>query len=275
MRRTTTAIALSLAALLAAAPAGAGTILIVTPDAAAEGAYEAFLESAAGGSHTVTVTEGYTGPLDAADKAELNAYDLVIMKSASSDYFYADDWNGLTVPVMLNHYGLAARNGGRWDWIERDAGATSTRTEAMRALDTGHPIFDGVTLIGGEVALHSPLVELKYFPSGVAGTQLAETGGTSDARAWLVLFEAGVKFNSSSEQTPAAERCYFPLVGGNGHDIMIDITPDGRKVLANTVDYLIGGEAAAAIPEPATLCALAAGAAGLAGYVRRRRTARA
>jgi hypothetical protein len=35
------------------------------------------------------------------------------------------------------------------------------------------------------------------------------------------------------------------------------------------------GPQAAAIPEPLTLCALAAGAAGLAGYVRRRRTARA
>ena len=244
-----------------AATAQAASILIITANTADEAALETFLESAPGGVHAVTLSTGYTGALSPSNIAELNGYDLIIMRTSTNNYYssgQASDWNALSTPILVTAVGLVAQNGSRWNWIGRDAGATTSTSDGILEVDVpGHPVYTGVSVVGGQMTLYSPGRTITHFPTGAGNAEVVASSTAATARPLLAFWEEGEYFRGTSGQIAGGPRGYFPLPSG---DVMTDMTDDGKRLLANTVDYII--------PEPASLVLLAAG--GLLMMPRRR-----
>jgi hypothetical protein len=290
------AVLCGVSAMGAASVAQGANIYVVTDSPANEANYEAFLESPAGGGHDVTVSPtGYGGnELTPAEQAMFNSYDLVVISSnisSAGDYGkYPDGWNALTAPVLVHHRYLVGINNIGWGvyaglgWVEAPGSASGeTNATVMKVLDETHPLLDGVTVSGGRVTIYSAPEQFGAIKAPYHATQglgnatdliLERTGQSAgNEKVFLARWEAGVPFYTGGE-TPPAVRMFYGGVTAQWYtgDPLSNMTDDGKQLLANVVNYAVGAQAAP-IPEPLTACAVAAGLAGLGGYLRRRRAA--
>ncbi|MFO8014601.1 MAG: PEP-CTERM sorting domain-containing protein [Phycisphaerae bacterium] len=259
--------------------AQAGTILLVSDSAATGDHDESFVTWLGSLGHTVDTSgmaEAMREPLDAGDKAAIEAADLVIVSRLTSSGSYDDErkyWNEVDTPLILCS-GFLTRGGGdhRWGWTTGGSGDAAKSVTDMDVVSgqEGHVFLNGLT---GPVGLFdwSPGTEAPkgvYLPNegdDHAGTLV----GTFDGRPMLMDIAAGTDLdalNGTADDygTTTARRAFLGHWGYDKADAdqwEDYITDDYKTVLGNTVTTLI--------PEPATLALLGLGAA--ATLIRRRK----
>jgi hypothetical protein len=227
--------------MLASGLLQAASILVVTDNSGYESNYKAFLESSAGGSHTVTVQTGFTGALDASKKATLASYDLVVVSrnTNSSNYNQPSDWNGLNVPLLLHNPALSRSV--RWKWINAEWRNFLRSAEALDIYVANHPVFADIDTAGGSVGFLATGGQMQPQRSGAtAGTVLAtipESPTENDVVAASFVGVTG-EFYSGAGQSPANRR-FLLVLPDLAFNPATALTADGRKLLANTVAYAI------------------------------------
>ncbi|MGF1656688.1 MAG: hypothetical protein ACFCU3_06875 [Verrucomicrobiales bacterium] len=151
--------------MLGAASTNAANILIVTDNTGNEANYISFLQSTAGGSHTVTASNTFSGSLSAGQITTLESYDLVIVSrnTNSTNYNQPNQWNALNVPLLL-HSAALSRNS-RWSWFNADWNATTEDAQQLDISNSSHPIFDGVTTTGDVVSFLGTSLQLRISPT--------------------------------------------------------------------------------------------------------------
>jgi len=107
----------------------------------------AWIDWLAAEGHTVDVRMDYWTELNPNKVDELNATDLVIMSrsTSSGDHDDGDEpvlWNSVTSPMIVMNAYLTRTT--RWLWMNTTS--TENADAILLALDTSHPVFDGVTL---------------------------------------------------------------------------------------------------------------------------------
>ena len=280
---------------VAAAPAQAGTILLVSdsevPGGAGTDHYDdnlvTFLQSL---GHTVDTSgmnmqmrEGENPFTTPAKLAALQNADLVLFSRQTTSGYYNDDrkgWNELGTPLILMSGHMVRDN--RWGWVD-GAGGDATRTVTdlvVQSGQAGHAFLSGLT---GPVGLF----DWSTVPNGdnrapkgvfLADTSTSRAGtliGTFDGRDMLVDIASGTDLDALNGTTnyfgtTGARRAFF---ADWGYDVTLGapfnrqaqfddfVTADYKTVLTNMVNTLI--------PEPATLALLGLG--GLMTLIRRRR----
>ncbi len=116
----------------------------------------------------------------------------------------------------------------------------------MLALDTTHPVFDGVTFEMGNMVI---------FLDNTVGTGLATFVGSTDAgngtliaqrlsadQTWIAEWAAGVEFYAGCGQIAGGTRMLF--VAGTQEDDFTpqgawDLTADGEQMLHNAISYML------------------------------------
>jgi beta-lactamase regulating signal transducer with metallopeptidase domain len=211
---------------------------------------QAFIDWLVAEGHTVDVRIDYWNELDLNKVDELNAADLVIVSrsSNSSDYDDGDEpilWNSVTTPLILMN-GYIVRSS-RWRWMD----TTTTVSEGyiiMLALDTTHPVFDGVTFEGDNMVICLD----NTFGSGTStfvgsidvgnGTLIAQT--LADYT-WIAEWPAGVEFYAGSGQISGGPRMLF--VAGTQEVYgppptpwgAWNLTAEGKQIFRNAIAYML------------------------------------
>lgn len=302
-------LAFSLACALSAASSHAANIAFVSfhtenPSAAAVGAgqgytadgpapdagYTDLLRNA---GHTVTRFTTINDINTSATAAGfLNGFDLVILgRSVDSSHYGSDAetafWNStITAPAMiLSGYvlrgGDTANGNNRLGYTTGSTMADTTGNVTLNVLDANHPIFQGITLGGGNtltyaVPVSTPIgtaqrgISVNTNPVFTGGTVLA-TDGTLNGMV-IGEWQAGTAMNTAVTTGPqdvlGGHRMIFLTgsrenSGGNSQTAGIyDLSPDGAQAFLNAVSYM-------AVPEPSTYALLGFG--GLALLFRRKR----
>ncbi len=249
--------------------AHAATILIVTDNTGNEASYKTFLESATGGSHTVTVSTNFSGALDATKKATLTSYDLVIVSrnTNSTNYNHATDWNSLEVPLLLHNAALSRSS--RWQWVNADWNSTATNAETFYVQQASHPVYDGVTIgsatnTDGTASFMTTGGTVNRQVNGSTnGIVLGRRTDSTTGDIYMADFTSVDSiFYTGTTQTPADRRFFLALPEG-AFNPTTGLTSDGQTILANAVAYTV-------IPEPGSLALLGLGSLMILG---RRRTA--
>ncbi|MHC4500734.1 MAG: LamG-like jellyroll fold domain-containing protein, partial [Planctomycetota bacterium] len=211
---------------------------------------QGFIDWLVAEGHNVDVRIDYWKELDAAKVDELNAADLVII-SRSVDGQDHDDgnettvWNSVTTPLITMNCYLVRLN--RWRWMNTIAHVS--RDLIMRAVDPTHPVFDGVTLEGGNLVIFLD----KTVGSGKAtfvnsldvgnGTLIAQT---FSHHTWIAEWPAGVEFYAGSGQIAGGPRMLFtagtqeqrapdPLTAWGAWNL----TVEGEKMFRNAINYML------------------------------------
>jgi hypothetical protein len=261
--------------LPAAALADPYKVVFVTDNTANESAYVTFLQSIYGNDLVIDLTANkYTDTLSASLKAELAAANLIIVsrQTNSANYdFEPQFWNNLDVPMIL-HNAFLARGGAsqpRWRWLngngDDESGITTVDVHAP-----ADPIYFGVNVVGGQVAIYSgnQNVSLTTATSAGNGTLVASQVGGIDG-AFIARWDGTESaYFTGSTQAPGAPRIFFsfPSTGASANDaVFFNVaTTDGRLMLENALTSLLP------VPEPGALLLPVAGSFLL---LRRRRSA--
>ncbi len=179
---------------------------------------------------------------------ELNRADLVIVgrDASSGGHNQPDIWNKIGTPVILLSNYIARSS--RWQWV--DSASIDARQEYydLQAVDTEHPIFDGVELDpNGQVVWLDP-----EAGSRVAGFLVdANTAGNGNLIAsrpdngnmLIAEWDTGVNFYEGTEQAPLAKRMLF--CAGNQEDDnnlhygAYNLSAEGEKIFLNAVRYMM------------------------------------
>jgi len=199
--------------------------------------------------HNVDVRIDYWKELDAAKVDELNAADLVIMSRSiySHDHSDRDEptlWNSVTTPLITMNSWVVRSN--HWRWM--DTTAAVWRYHIMLALDTTHPVFDGVTFEEGNLVI---------FLDNTVGSGMATFVGSIDVgngtliaqtladHTWIAEWPAGVEFYAGSGQTAGGRRMLF-TAGTQERDGppptpwgAWNLTAEGEKIFRNAITYML------------------------------------
>ena len=226
--------------------------------------FEDFLRSL---GHEVDVRRGNWTTLDAARVAELNAADLIVVSRSAGSSNYADDdeeiarWNRLTKPILLVHAHLARGTGSgfRWSWVNSTT-VNDLTAPRMQVVDPAHAIFKGVPLDAsnqvnaGDGKVGTGRISFIGTTDIGNGRLLARTA--TDNNAWIVEWQPGLPYYAGSPGTPGGKRLLFcagtPRSDAAAHGAL-NLTPNGRTIMANAVHYLLGmtGRMTAVSPLPA------------------------
>jgi len=240
--------------VLVLAHSGWGTtkIVIVTNNPGDEADYIPFLRNILGYDITVeTEDDKYIDPLGADAKANLEAADLVIVSRRTSSGKFAAEvefWNGLTTPMILHSSFLIGDD--RWRWLP--GGTQNVDLTRVAVVDENDPIFDGVTIVDGQVEIFSTLVpgvDVSNQGSAGNGTKVATPAG--DDRIMIARWEAGTEYYPGSGQIAGGPRIFF---GMRTDEFFPFVTNEGKKMLENAILLLLGiriGDPIALDPSPA------------------------
>ncbi len=183
-------------------------------------------------------TEGRT--LDDAETEALNAADLIIISRDTNSGDYANgntptQWNSIETPIIMQIAHIARNN--RWLWIDTDS-YNDSLPPAMEAVDTSHPVFNGVTFDNNQVGV---INEASSFPSitdAGNGTLLAKRADNDEL--WIVEWEQGQEFYDGSGQIAGGRRMLFISGTNSGVDGRYNLTSEGEKMFLNAVRYMLG-----------------------------------
>jgi hypothetical protein len=183
-------------------------------------------------------TEGRT--LDDAEIEALNAAGLIIISRDTNSGDYANgntptQWNSIETPIIMQIAHIARNN--RWLWIDTDS-YNDSLPPAMEAVDTSHPVFNGVTFDNNQVGV---INEASSFPSitdAGNGTLLAKRVDNDEL--WIVEWEQGQEFYDGSGQTAGGRRMLFISGTNSGVDGRYNLTSEGEKMFLNAVRYMLG-----------------------------------
>ncbi len=236
----------------AAPPAGANIIWVSsTRDYDVDGVQDdqAWIDWLVAEGYNVDVRIDYWKELDAAKVDELNAADLVIISRSTYDHDHSDGneptlWNSVTTPLITMNSWLVNSNRWRWinttDWVRRD--------HIMMALDTTHPVFDGVTFETGNLVI--------FLDNTVGSGQATFVGsidvgnGTLIAQTladftWIAEWPAGVEFYAGSGHIAGGRRMLF-TAGTQQRDGSPptpwgawNLTAEGEKMFRNAINYML------------------------------------
>jgi hypothetical protein len=209
--------------------------------------------------HSVDVRRNAWGALDAKLLAQLNAADLIIVSrlatSGGYDYGVAPTlWNSVQTPLLLMSPYFARNT--HWNWVNSAAVTNNTPDIYAEAVDPDHPIFRGVPLMTlasagrGVAAGIVPVID-PAVGSGITsflgttdlgnGRLLARTAGTGWT--WIAEWDAGMEFYPGAGQFAGGKRMLF-CAGtqevGNTLQGEFNLGPDGRQMLHNAINYLLG-----------------------------------
>lgn len=270
------AIILTIGFLLAAVgPAQATTVIWVTDDS--DGSNPPSPDDI--GWADLLTAQGYTvdrrtgqpwRSLDAAEIADLNAADLVIVSRDTDSGQYDDgseptDWNAITTPLMQMSQYLVRSS--RWKWLNT-GGISGTGDGVLEVIDTGHPIFQGVTLGAGDtVDIATSSTPLGDATSAGNGQLLAIDPDNNGVA--IAFWDTGTEFYSGAGQFAGGPRMFFGAgLDGNNPKAGYNLTADGELVFLNAVDFLAPQ---AVIPEPSTFVLAVLGLLGLGLFGWRKR----
>jgi hypothetical protein len=198
--------------------------------------------------HTVDVRRDYWLELDPNKVDELNAADLVIVSrgATSGGYDEGDEpalWNSVTSPLITLNCYLTRTN--RWLWM--DTTATEHADDILMAVDTTHPVFDGVTFEMGNMVI---------FLDNTVGTGLATFVGSTDVgngtliaqrlsadQAWIAEWAAGVEYFAGSGQIAGGPRMLFVAGTQEGDQLnpqgAWNLTAEGEIMFRNAIAYML------------------------------------
>ena len=199
--------------------------------------------------HNVDVRIDYWKELDAAKADELNAADLVIISRSNESRRYDDGgeptmWNFVTTPlILMNGYFVRSSH---WRWM--DTTTTVNGGYIMLALDTTHPVFDGVTFEMGNLVI---------FLDNTVGSGQATFVGSIDVgngtliaqtladHTWIAEWPAGVEFYAGCGQMAGGPRMLFMAgtqeKGGSSPTLWgaWNLTVEGEKMCRNAINYML------------------------------------
>jgi hypothetical protein len=193
----------------------------------------------------VTVNTGYWNNIDtdSAKLAALNAADLIIVSRDLNSGSYANNateitrWNtDIKKPVMLM-VAHVARNTDRWRWVQ---GTQADATPTLQAVNTTHPIFNGVTLnANNQVSILTGICSISNATSAGNGILIATRADNSNV--WIVEWPKGTEYYSGSGYTAGARRMLFCGGGtaASGPDGSNNFNNEGQTMFLNAVNYLI------------------------------------
>lgn len=226
--------------------------------------------------------------------AQLNTFDLVIIgRSVNSGHYSGDAesalWNSVTAPMIVTG-GYVLRGGvaggNRLGYTIGETMPDTTGPVTLNVLQPGHPIFQGVSLTGSDLAYanapgSNPLgaqhrgISVNNNALAPGGVQLAIVNAIGPNGTVIAEFNAGTVMDTAAGGGPGdiAGGHRLILLTGTRESVtagqtlsesagMYDLTPAGAQVFLNAVTYM-------AVPEPATGSLLMAGAAAL--LLRRRK----
>ncbi len=229
--------------LIGALSVPAADIIWVDEDTADESGYsewETLLESA---GHTVTHRTDMTTLDD--DKIEtLNAADLVIIGRRTNSGAYIDDdeinqWNGLTVPLILCNVYLARSS--RWQWLN-NTDVLELQADDSITIEQDHPMFHGVGDVGDEITmLTGP--EWNILDINDAGNGQVLATHSVDGWLWIVYWDSETPFYDGSSQQSAWPRLWF-CAGTDDAPGPSDtrLTPEGQALFINAVNFMAGAK---------------------------------
>jgi len=238
-------------------PAGANIIWVTTTrDVDADGVQDdqGFIDLLTAEGHNLDVRLDYWNELDLEPNKvdELNAADLVIVSrsTSSGDHDDGDEpalWNSVTSPMILTTAYLVRTS--KWVWMETD---DVTQVDAiLMALDTSHPVFDGVTFEADNIVIaydNTVSAGLTSFPATIDvgnGTLIAQPLGIDSAA--IVEWDAGVEMYPGSGAVAGGPRMFLAcgshekdaggvVVGPHG---AYNLTADGEQMLRNAIAYML------------------------------------
>ena len=180
--------------------------------------------------------EGRT--LDDAKIEALNAADLIIVSrdADSGSYDNGDavaQWNSLNTPILLQIAHIMRSS--RWKWL--DTTNTGNGQPLLEAVDTSHPIFDGVSLdANNQVAIietqDSSITDVADAGNGNVIAKRADNGGV-----WIAEWEEGQEYYAGAGQFAGGKRMWF-AAGGTSPDGTYNLTADGETMFLNAVSLL-------------------------------------
>jgi hypothetical protein len=197
-------------------------------------------------------------PNDANDYvAELNAADLVIISRTASSGGYASDanevaaWASVTAPMISISAWHVRSN--RLQWINSST-VNRTLDTYMLALETDHPIFDGVTLEDGLVEL----VFTEGFADGYQGNCVIGgidvgngtlIGQSFSDETMIAEWPAGIAGYDGADVVQAGPRMLF-CAGTENASTTANLLPQGawnltaagEQMFANAIEYMIPEE---------------------------------
>ena len=182
--------------------------------------------------------EGRT--LDATKIAALNAADLIIVSRDSNSGDYDDgqeitQWNSITAPILLQIAHIAGNN--RWLWL--DSGTNNAAQPTLLAVDTSHPVFNGVPLDANK-QVNVLTTNTSFLSATAAGNGTLIATRADNGQVWIAEWQAGQAFYTGSTQTPAGPRMLFCSGGTSGvSDGTYNLTADGEKMFLNAVRMLV------------------------------------
>jgi hypothetical protein len=207
--------------------------------------------------YTVDYRTGNWTTLDDSKIAEMNAADLVIIARCTSSGDYTTDateinqWDSITTPMLLNSTHLARNSRAKW----LNTGSTNNATPTMQVVDTGHPIFAGITLDADNQVemLAGPDSSFASITNAGNGTVLATRADNNQV--WIAEWEPGVEYYEGAGQVPAGPRMFMVAgtqeVAGVANFGELNLTEEGIRIFLNAVYYMIGGpRVKASSPDP-------------------------
>ncbi|MCI0499081.1 MAG: DUF3616 domain-containing protein [Planctomycetales bacterium] len=218
------------------------TIIIVTSTNGSEDGYAEFLQDIYLDNATIEIDDNrYTEPLNDTEKQELLGADLVIVSSDNAGGDYNADsafWVSLPVPVLSHNIAVCrSNNHANWDWFSSDR--TDVSIADFYAVDSSDPLFDGIDLTAGGVAIFGSAYDFSIPDQTYAGngTPLATN---SSGLPVVVRFEGDepAYYNGSLYGPNHAPRLYFAMPA-NPAIFFENATPAARQLLRNAVTELL------------------------------------
>lgn len=185
------------------------------------------------------------------DLETLNSGDIVIFSrdSNSGDYNNSEEevlfWTaGIADPmIVMTPYVLRSSR-----WLMVDSTTIGDALEPMEAIDTTHPIFDGIPLDGNNQVeiwddqIFGPDDNIDIIQASTVGNGevIAIESGTEFP--WIIHWEPGVEFYDGSGSIAGGPRLFYSA--GSDDDPNTwggkNTTPAGDQVLLNAIDWLVG-----------------------------------
>ena len=229
---------------------GATKIIVVNDNPANEEGLEPLLKGILGNDIAVEIEDKkYRDTLSDAAKADLSSADLIIVSRGTSSGSYGAEiefWNGLETPILLHSAYLSREN--RWRWLQGDQHDADALTH-VAVVDEGNLIFDGVTVIDGQVEIFpSPFddTDVSTQDSAGNGTLIATPAGSTDVM--IASWEPGTEYYPGSGQIAGGPRIAFLM--RKPIDSFPTLTADGKKMLENAVSYTLGAAGPAGVTIP-------------------------
>jgi len=218
----------------------------------------------------------WVDPLDANEIAELEAADLIIasrgIATGEYDGTEAEKWNALTTPIICTNAWMV-RNNSKWFWMNSGSANKDAGSPLLMALETTHPIFEGVALdADGLAEILDPTVGSGHtsFLTDILdvgnGTLIAQSLGIYSTT-WIAEWPAGVEYYDGAGQVAGGPRMLFmagtqddPYLAPDGVNTapvgLLNLNDAGKQLFLNAVEYMLPSEespAAAMIVNDITL----------------------